>query len=96
MKITGKQIFAIAVIIISLAFVIVGFLILPDTLVMQITVSGSAGTTLPKLVGLAIPFVISVGFALYYLMDKKSKSSKSLLGSLVGIAAFVFTFVFNL
>ena len=92
----GKQILAIAVIVIAIAFAIVGYLILPDTLVMQVKLSGDAGTTMPKLLGLAIPTLISVGAALYFLLNKKSESNKVLIVSFIGILAFILTFIFNI
>ncbi len=93
----GKQIVAVAVIIIALGFAISGYILLPDTLVMQITASGSAGTTMPKLLGLAIPLVLSVGIASYYLMTLKSNGKdKPLWISLVGIVVFILTFAFNI
>jgi len=92
----GKQILAIAVIVIAIAFAIVGYFVLPDTLVMQVTLSGDAGTTMPKLLGLAIPTLISVGAVLYFLLNKKSENNKSLWVSLIGIFAFILTFVFNI
>lgn len=92
----SKQIVAIAVIVIALALAIVGYIVLPDTLVMQVTVSGDAGTTMPKLLGLGIPTLISVGAALYFLLNKNNESNKVLFVSFVGIFAFILTFVFNI
>ncbi len=92
----GKQILAIAVIVIALALAVVGYIILPETLVMQVTLSGEAGTTMPKLLGLGIPTLISVGAALYFLLNKDSESNKVLFVSFIGIFAFILTFVFNI
>jgi uncharacterized membrane protein len=92
----GKQILAIAVIVIASALAIVGYIVLPDTLVMQVTASGSVATTMPKLLGLAIPTLISVGAALYFLFNKNSESNKSLWVSLIGILAFILTYAFNI
>jgi uncharacterized membrane protein len=92
----GKQILAIAVIVIALALAIVGYIVLPDTLVMQVTATGAAGTTMPKLLGLAIPTLISVGAALYFLLNKKTENNEVLIISFVGIFAFILTFVFNI
>lgn len=92
----GKQIVAIAVIVIALALAVVGYIILPDTLVMQVTATGTPGTTMPKLLGLAIPTLISIGAALYFLLNKNSESNKVLFVSLIGIFAFILTFIFNI
>jgi hypothetical protein len=75
----------------------VGVVYLPDTLVVKITLSGAAGKTMPKLPALAIPTLISGGFALNYLLDKKTDggSDKSLWTSLVGILIFIIMFLVN-
>ena len=38
--------------ILCIVLAILGYFLLPDTLVMQITASGAAGTTMPKLLGI--------------------------------------------
>ncbi len=92
----SKQIVAIAVIVIALALAVVGYIILPDTLVMQVTLPDEAGTTMSKPLGLAIPTLISVGAALFFLFNKKSKSNKVLFVSFIGIFVFILTFIFNI
>ena len=37
--------------ILCIVLAVLGYFLLPDTLVMQITASGAAGTTMPKLLG---------------------------------------------
>ncbi|NLA87006.1 MAG: hypothetical protein GX847_06945 [Clostridiales bacterium] len=84
---------AISVIAAALVFAIIGYIVLPDTLIMQITSTGKAGTTMPKALGLAIPLAISTLFSLLYY---KSGIAKHFVGAAVGIVAFVLVFVFNL
>ena len=70
----------------------VGFILLPDTVVVQISTGGSANTA-PKIVGLAIPFLVCAGFSALYL---KGKNARNLGVSLVGVVIFVLLFAFNL
>ncbi len=92
----AKQVVAITVIAIAAVLAIVGYIVLPETLVMQVTATGTPGTTMPKLLGLAIPTLISIGAALYFLLNKKFESNKSLWVSLIGILAFILTYAFNI
>ena len=95
MKQKSKKIFAIAVIAAAVLLAAAGIVYLPDTLVVKIRLSGDAEKTMPKLLALAIPTLISIGFALVYLLDKKEKTDKNLWTALVGIAVFVLMFITN-
>jgi len=87
-----KILLTISIILVAAILSIVGWLNLPETLVLQITVSGEAGTTLPKIAGLAIPFLLSALFAvLYYLHGSK----KYLLISAIGIVMYGVIFLMN-
>ena len=74
------------------AFVL-GLIILPDTLVMQVTASGQPGTQMPKLIGLLIPLALSTVFSILYC---KRDGAKNLIVALVGIGMSALTFAFNL
>lgn len=88
-----KLIITATIIVIAVILAIVGYIVLPDVLIMQISFSGEPSSTLPKLAGLALPFALSVIFAgLYY----SSENKKNLFVSAVGIVIFVFMFVVNL
>jgi hypothetical protein len=77
MKQKSKKIFAITVIAAAVLLAAAGIVYLPDTLVVKISLSGDAGKTMPKLLALAIPTLISIGFALVYLLDKKEKRTRT-------------------
>ena len=82
----------IAFLVVVVALFILGLVILPETIVMQVQADGSPGTTLPKLVGLLIPLALGTVFPiLYYLKGKP----KDIVVGLVGLAAFGLTFFFN-
>ncbi|MEA4832406.1 hypothetical protein SDC9_113687 [bioreactor metagenome] len=83
----------IATISAAVIFSVIGYILLPKTLTMQITLNGENGTTLPKVAGLAIPLgITSLLSYLYYKYD----NIKNLVGSLIGILVFILIFIFNL
>lgn len=95
MKQNKKKLIVIAVIfIVEIAAVIAGWVLLPETLVMQITSSGEAGTQMPKFIGLLIPLAISLIFWLRYY--KNDPGTKDLLFSLIGPAMYAAIFAFNI
>ena len=89
-----KLIIAVCIIAAAVILAVVGFIVLPETLVVQINAAGQASNTLPRFLGILIPFLICTVFSLLYL--KSEKDTKSLIVSLVGIVVFVLLFVFNL
>lgn len=83
----------ILILIVSVFLFVLGLIILPDTLVMQVTASGQPGTQMPKLIGLLIPLALSTVFGILY---SKKGGTKSLIVALVGICMAALTFAFNL
>lgn len=83
----------ILILIVSVFLFVLGLIILPDTLVMQVTASGQPGTQMPKLIGLLIPLALSTVFGILY---SKRSGTKSLIVALVGICMAALTFAFNL
>ena len=80
------------ILLLAVALFVLGMITLPDTLVMQVQADGSAGTTLPKLIGLLIPLALCGVFAVFYY---KGGKGKNLFVAIVGLAAFGLTFFFN-
>lgn len=83
----------ILILIVSVFLFVLGMIILPDTLVMQVTANGQPGTQMPKLIGLLIPLALSAVFGILY---SKKGGTKSLIVALVGIGMAALTFAFNL
>ena len=81
-----------AILLLAVALFIVGMIVLPDTLVMQMKTNGAAGTTLPKLIGLLIPLALSAVFAVLYY---KGNKGNNLLVAVIGLLTFGLTFFFN-
>jgi hypothetical protein len=92
MKDRTRLLIAGVILLVAVALFVLGMIILPDVIVMQVQTDGSAGTTLPKLVGLLIPLVLSAVFAVFYY---RNGQGKNLLVALIGLAAFGLTFFFN-
>ena len=80
------------IVFLAIALFVLGMVILPDTIVMQVQADGSAGTTLPKLIGLLIPLALCGVFAVFYY---KGGKGKNLFVAIVGLVAFGLTFFFN-
>ena len=80
------------ILLLAVALFVLGMIILPDTIVMQIQADGSAGNTLPKLFGLLIPLALCGVFAVLYYKNGKGKN---LFVALIGLVAFGLTFFFN-
>ena len=76
----------------AVALFVLGMIVLPDTLVMQMKTNGAAGTTLPKLIGLLIPLALCAVFGVFYY---KGGNGKNLFVALVGLVAFGLMFFFN-
>ncbi len=88
-----RLIITILILIAAAVFFVLGLLILPDTLVMQVKANGEPGTQMPKLIGLLIPLAVSTVFGILY---GKRSGSKNLIVALVGIGMAALTFAFNL
>ncbi len=78
---------------IGLVAAVVGFFVLPDSLVMQITATGDGGTVLPKLLGLLAPLAV---IALSFFLGKEKGDFKALFVAGVGLLMYVFIFIVNL
>ncbi len=90
----NKLIISSAIIILAVILSVAAYLVLPDTLVMQITLSGAGGTTMPKLSGILITLAICVVFSvLYYVNDN---NSKYLILCVIGICLYGLMFIINL
>ena len=80
------------ILLLAVALFVLGMIILPDTIIMQVQADGSAGNTMPKLVGLLIPLALCAVFGVFYY---KGGNGKNLFVALVGLVAFGLMFFFN-
>ena len=88
---------AIAIILLVLTCILcaVSFVLLPDTVVTQKSFSGSASSTMPKLLAIGIPALFGAGGSAYSLFSKDT-SNKPLIISAVGIGVFIIMLAANL
>ena len=80
--------------ILCIVLAILEYFLLPDTLVMQITASGAAGTTLPKLLGILISTAFSAFALFWYKKDRGGQSA--VIVSAVAVLIGILTLAFNL
>jgi hypothetical protein len=92
MKDKTRLVIAGVIVTLAVALFVLGMIVLPDTLVMQMKTNGAAGTTLPKLIGLLIPLALSAVFAVLYY---KGNKGNNLLVAVIGLLTFGLTFFFN-
>ncbi len=93
MKEKKDLLLVVTVMAISFVIAVIGYFILPDTLVTQITVSGE-GSTLPKLMGLGLPLLISIiTSAMYY---KYKNITKYIISVIICAVMYLLIFIFNI
>jgi len=80
------------ILLLAVALFVLGMIILPDTIIMQVQADGSVGNTMPKLIGLLIPLALCAVFGVFYY---KGGNGKNLFVALVGLVAFGLMFFFN-
>ncbi len=76
---------------------IIGFIVLPDTIVMQISTGGSAGLTLSKPIGILSMLAIGIVAALYTIYNQdESKNARGYFILGIVLIVHVIVFVVNL
>ena len=90
------KVLGIGIIALSLVLTVVGWLILPDTLIIQIGADGRASNTLPKLPALLIPLALSCVCSGLYMGNVTNRRSRDLLLAVAGIGLSIVTIIINL
>jgi len=80
---------------ISITLAVLGYYILPETVVVQIGLDGKAGNSLPKLVAILLPFGVTLISTGLYMFSKTSNRIKNLIFAVIGILVAVFGFIVN-
>ena len=75
--------------------VIVGWFLLPDTLVMQVSMSGQPSKSMPKVLGLLIPMAAGMIGAAYASSEEERRPWGFIVLALA-VVVLVITFAFNL
>lgn len=95
MKKSKENLIGRLIIVISIILTIIGYVFLPKDLVVQVTPSGEARYSLPKILALSIPFAISTLFSILYMQGEPKFRRKNLILSILGIVVFIFIFLAN-
>lgn len=92
-----ERLIPLLLIVASAALAIVSYFVLPQEVVIQISLGSSGHSTAPKLLAVLIPLALGAGGAVSVLMTKEDEKAKGkgLLVSLVGIAVFVIMLAVN-
>lgn len=92
-----RNVFAITFMCISVILAIISHFVLPDNVVVQISIGKSEASTLPKLGAIALPTAIGVMFGIFSLVLKEDRKSslKCLFASGVGVIMFLVMLVVN-
>lgn len=77
------------------ALAVYSYMILPDTVAVQIGVDGQVSNTMPKLLAVTLPLVITLGGCGVTVFGKKESKVKGIVLSVVGIGVMIVTILFN-
>ncbi len=92
-----KKLIPIILIVFTIIMAAISYIILPDTVVVQITMGGKNGTTMPKLIAILLPASIGlVGGGLLLTVKEKTARIRAWVLSIVSIVVYIFTWVVNL
>ena len=80
-------------ILLALGLYVLGIIVLPATIGLQMQLDGSMGNHASKYLGLLIPLAMTMGGAVVFYMKE---SGKALGVSLLGVVIYAFTFFMNL
>jgi hypothetical protein len=92
MKDKTRLLITILILLLAVGMFVLGMIILPDVIVMQMKADGTVVSTMPKLIGLLIPLALSVVFAVFFY---KGGKGKYLLVAIIGLFALGATFFLN-
>ena len=90
-----KNLISIVIMMIAIGLGICAWFLLPEVVAVQVGMDGQVTNTMPKLLAILIPLVISAAGVVMNLTNKKENSMKGFVLSLVGIAVMLLTLFFN-
>lgn len=92
------KIIAVIIALAGAAFTVVSALLLPQTVITQLSLGGSGVTTMPKIIAVAVPALLSLGgsAAAFLAKDNENTVKRALIVALVGILVFALTLYVNL
>lgn len=96
MNMKKEKMIGLVIIAVSVILAVMGFMVLPETLIVQIGLDGQASNTLHKIPALLIPFALSTVFSILYMRGNGEKKSHNLIVAVIGVIVAIIMFVVNL
>lgn len=90
-----KNWISIILILIAIGLGICSWFLLPEAVAVQVGMNGQVTNTMPKLLAILIPMVISAAGVVMNLTNKEENSLKGFILALAGIAVMILTLFFN-
>jgi len=89
-----KKIICTVCVFAALALAIAGYFVLPETVVVQVGLSGQPTSTMPKLFAVIAPLLISIAGAVVSFL-KPNEENRALILSVLGVIVYGLMFIFN-
>ena len=77
------------------ALAVYSYMILPETVAVQIGVDGQVSNTMPKMFAVVLPLVITLGGCGVMVFGKRESTVKGIVLSVAGIGIMIVTVLFN-
>ena len=90
-----KKWISILFVAVAIGLGVISWLLLPDVVAVQVGIDGKISNTLPKVLAVAIPFVVSVVGSVMNLTGKEETNKKGYILSVAGIAIMVLSLLVN-
>ncbi|MDD6347638.1 MAG: DUF1648 domain-containing protein [Lachnospiraceae bacterium] len=91
----NKKAIGILGLVLAAALAVFSWGVLPDTVAVQINTRGEVTNTMPRILAILVPFLVSAFGSVMTMMDREEGSKKGLILAIVGIFAMVLTLFFN-
>lgn len=91
-----KKVVSTLFVILSIVLSVVSWLLLPETVVVQVGIDGQVTNTMPKILAVIIPLGVTVVGAVMNLTGTEEINKKAYTLSVVGVAVTILTLIFNL
>lgn len=94
-KLSKEKKIGMVFIVISIILAVLGYIMLPETVVVQIGLDGKAGNTLPKLAAILLPLGVTLISTGLYMFSETSNRTKNLVFAGIGVLMAVFGIIVN-
>lgn len=91
-----KKWFTISLLIIAIGLGICSWFLLPEVVSVQVGMNGQETNTMPKLLAILIPLVVTAAGSIINLASKEQNKVKGFVLALVGIVVMLLTLFFNM